>query len=263
MKATLLRSARWACSISLLALAAVPQQSSATAIQYRNADGINDTPVSAATPLPVTTSAPSGTQDTNIKQVGGATAGSSNPLYTSTPNAGSPTYVYTTSGYAAYATPTDMVGICGSATKTVKIVNAWMAIGTTSAALQTIHFVKRSTADTGGTDGAPTGIPVDSANAAPSATLHSYTVAPTPGASVGDVRLQAIASAVLTAAPGTTSLSAPINVEQVGPNSTNFDQLITLRGTAECLYLNYAGAALTGGFTATWGVQWTELPNTF
>lgn len=205
-----------------------------------------------------------GSISTNLKQVGGSAVGAANPLYTTLPNAGSPTYVYTASGYVAYATPTDMVGICGSATKTIRVVNIWLAMQSTAAALQTIHFVKRSTADTGGTDGAPTAIAIDSANAAPTATLHSYTAAPTPGASVGDVRLQAASSANLTAAPGSVGFFTPINVENVNPSTTNLDQTgVTLRGTAECLYLNYAGAALTSGFTSTWGVLFTELPNTF
>jgi hypothetical protein len=177
------------------------------------------------------------------------------PVLTRTSSTGNPnpTYVYTTNGYAAYATPTDMVGICGSASKTVIILNLWMGINSSSAALQTIHFVKRSTADTGGTDGAPAALQNDSADAAPTATLHSYTVsAPTLGTTVGDMRLQSVASTVVTSAPGTVSVLAPINVNG---NTNN----IVLRGTGECLYLNYAGAALTSGFTAVWGAQWSEV----
>lgn len=223
-----------------------------TAIQYLNPDGYNDTSVSLATPLPVTSVA------------GGTAVSASNPLITSPPNAGSPTYIYTVSGYTAYATPTDMVGITGSASKTIRVHNMWMAINSTAAALQVIHFVKRSTANTGGTDGAPTGIALDSANAAPTATLHSYTGAPTPGTSVGDVRLQSIASTVVTTNGGAVSFFAPVNIEQVNPSAVALDQTgVVLRGVAESLFLNYAGAALTTGFTATWGVLWSELPNTF
>jgi hypothetical protein len=222
-----------------------------TAIKYQNGDAYNETSVSTTTPLPVAI------------QVGGVSSSASNPLYTLGPNAGAPTYVYTVSGYTAYATPTDMVGISGSATKTIKIINFWIGMQSTAAALQTIHFVKRSTANTGGTDGAPTPITLDSSNGAATATLHSYTAAPTIGTSVGDVRLQLAASSVLTATPITASLLAPIAVENSVPTPNSLDQYVTLRGTAEGLFINYAGAALTSGFVAVWGVQWVELPNTF
>lgn len=168
------------------------------------------------------------------------------------------TYNVEVSGYTAYATPTDMICINGSASKIVRVTEMNMRIQSTAAALQTLLFIKRSTASTGGTPTTPTPTPYYSANAAATAVVTSYGSAPSPlGAAVGTLRINQIASATLTAGPGSNSIRANyLTGTGAGPN-----QYVTLNGVAESLCMNYAGAALTSGFTSVYGVEWTESAN--
>lgn len=167
-----------------------------------------------------------------------------------------PSYIVTAAGYTAYATPTDLICISGSATKTVAVTQLYLGIQSTSAAMQSIYFVKRSTANSGGTSTTPTPITYDSSRSAATAVVTVYTAAPTTGNAVGNVRVMLSLSTVLTAAPNVFSLSA-----QGIPTATRSTPQtpIILRGTAESLCANYNGAALTSGFTATYGVEWVEF----
>lgn len=165
------------------------------------------------------------------------------------------TYNVDVIGFAAYATPTDMVGICGGDTKTVLVTNFAMRINSTAAALQTIYIVKRSTADTGGTSATQTPGTADSTNPAATAVVKSYTAAPTTGTLASNVLIVQAASAVATAAGNPFSLASN-NYPQANPAS--FIQPITLRGSNECLYFNDNGAALTSGFNTAYSIQWVE-----
>lgn len=164
---------------------------------------------------------------------------------------GNATYRVAGTGYTAYATPTDLITISGSATKTVVVRLMTIQTQSTSAALQTFYLVKRSTADTGGTSTTPTPVAFNSSRPAPSAVVSLYTAAPTVGTSAGNVQITLIASAVVTSAPGAATFTPATSV-------TDFSEPFILRGTGESLCLNYAGAALTPGFTATWFVEWEE-----
>lgn len=159
--------------------------------------------------------------------------------------------------YAAYATPTDMVGICGSATRVVVVTSAWMDIGSTSAALQTVYFIKRSTADTGGTSTAVTPTAYDSTDRLlPTATVMKYSVIPSALGTVdGILAIKQVVSSVLTAAYTDVSLYG-----LPGPSAEliRFTRPVVLRGTGDCLYINYNGAALTSGFASKFGFDWTE-----
>lgn len=167
------------------------------------------------------------------------------------------TYAVDAIGYTAYATPTDMIGICGSGTKTIVITFMSMRIQSTAAALQNLYFIKRSTADTGGTATNPAGVPYDSTNAAATATVSVYTVVPGAlGTAIGTLRVNEATSAVLTGTPTNSSLIT--NGPSAG-NALTPSQPITLRGTGECLYMNYNGAALTSGFTAGYTIEWEEF----
>lgn len=180
---------------------------------------------------------------TNSRYVVANTAGQS---------AGSPTYRASGVGYTAYATPTDLITITGSASKTVIVTSISIQIQTTAAALQTLYFVKRSTANTGGTASQPTTFPLDSTNGAATAVVNLYSAAPTTGALVGNVVISQSSSSVLTAAGAAV-------VNGTASSLTDLRQGIILRGTGEVFALNYNGAALTSGFTATWYVEWIEV----
>lgn len=167
----------------------------------------------------------------------------------------SATYAVTGTGYTAYATPTDMLVIKGSASKTIAILAMTLRVNTTTAGLQTVFWIKRSAADTGGTLTNPTPIPYDSANAAATAVVELYTAAPTLGAAVGTIAYHSAATAVLTGAPG---LFLMTNNALQG-NAITLTQPITLRGVAEELAINWNGAALPGGFTAQYDIEWIEF----
>lgn len=168
---------------------------------------------------------------------------------------GNPTYVTVSTAYTAYATPTDLECISGSSTKTVAVVDVKILAQSTSATGMTLTWVKRSTANTGGTATNPTAIPVDSSAAAATGTVTLYTAAPTTGSVVGTVSSQIVATSTLTASPNAGSLG------NMWGNSGGFLILQTpvlLHGTAESVCLNFAGAALPGGFSATMAAEWFE-----
>ncbi len=168
-------------------------------------------------------------------------------------------YMATGTAYAAYATPTDMLCIHGSATKTVSVSALSMTIGTTAAAMQTIYYVRYSVADTGGTASHPTPIAYDANALVATATLDLYSVIPVAGTPVGNLRIEQVLSSTLTTTPALVSLTAPSGGQTFfGPASPWFSPVI-LRGTAQVLCLNYNGAALTAGFAAGWLAEWSEF----
>jgi hypothetical protein len=172
----------------------------------------------------------------------------------------SPLSTYSAEGvsYTAYATPTDLFGIRGSATKIIRVLNMRLQVHSTSAAGYQAFFVKRSTANTGGTLTNPTAVKYDSADAAATAVIDLYTAAPTTGDSAGTLRAAESVSAVATVAPAITSLYGITAALVATPNTISFVKPVTLRGVNEALYLNWGGAAIPAGFSAAWAVEWTE-----
>jgi hypothetical protein len=127
--------------------------------------------------------------------------------------------------------------------------------------LQTLALIKRSTANTLGT-GAATGtpVPVDSGQAAASATLDIYTAAPTLGTAVGTLMTDHAQVSAPTNAGVVIGLVSPSTAIPQNPvMAGDLRRGIVLRGINEALYLNYGGAALTAGFTALYGFEWIEI----
>jgi len=176
-------------------------------------------------------------------------------------SAGSPTFRATGAAYAGYATPTDMLVISGSASKTVIVTGLWMQVQGSSSTGFTVYIVKRTTANTGGTSATQTPVSMDSTNAAATAVINLYSAAPTLGTSAGNVL---IFGATTTSAP---SYSASIGVggaanPVVASNpvtAIDIRQPITLRGAAESLAWGFNGGALPAGFLTIWGVEWSEV----
>lgn len=161
------------------------------------------------------------------------------------------TYMASTSYAAPVATPTDILGIVGSASKTVKILKITVSGTQTTAGVNQFFLIKRSTADTGSTPVAATLIPCDSANSAATAVVQRYTSTnPSTGSAVGTV----LTSSAITPAPGATGVSG---------NSVLFDaketgQPIVLNGIAQELDINFAGAAVPSGMSLAFSVIFTE-----
>jgi len=152
------------------------------------------------------------------------------------------TYVYAISATAPYATPTDWIVIRGSATKVVKIVRIELS-GAATAATEVIFTLKKHTvANSGGTNTTPTPMKHDSADAAASATVFLYSVAPTIDATATiwkTVRMTlAVAPAATTVAPDRYVYNYAAEVYEP----------LTLRGVTEEFAINFAGVAVpTGG----------------
>ena len=190
---------------------------------------------------------------------------SSNPLQITNTNAlaapaGAATYRVGGGGYGAYATPTDLIGIRGSATKTVVVTALHLRMNSTASAINVLSLIKRSTANTSGTLTNPAGIPVDSTQAAATAVVDLYTAAPTTGTSLGNVMVDHVQSAALPNNGGIIGLVVPsTGIPQNPVMLADSRRPIVLRGVNESLYLNYAGAAIPGGWVAMWNVEWFEF----
>lgn len=169
-----------------------------------------------------------------------------------------PTYIVSAAALTAYATPTDIFCISGSATKTVRLVTFSFYIQSTAAASGTWIWVKRSTADTGGSPTNPTAIPLDSADPAATAVVNLYTAAPSAlGTSLGNLFVQVFNTTTL--ALSSISLNSAAVVNGIAyPSTPGYSKPLTLHGANESLCLNFNGAALPGGFTSQYVFSWTE-----
>lgn len=155
---------------------------------------------------------------------------------------------------------TDQVCIRGSATRVIRVqrIAVW---GTTATAVQTlpVNLLRRTIADTGGTAGATTANPAntisrrDTGSAAATATLISYTAAPT----VNDTSPTYVASQAMTMPIVTSVLAAgPVDFDFTRDN-TNLVTPPTLRGAAAQLCVNN-GSALTNASAWNGVLVWTE-----
>jgi len=157
------------------------------------------------------------------------------------------------------ATPTDLLTITGSATKTVKVWSIRLTTTNTAAGSQQFFVIKRSAVDTTGTPVAGTVVPLDSNNPAGTATVNHYTANPGAlGTAVGTLNTVRIAS------PAAVPASFAGVVQDAGyellPTMRNgFGvQPVTLRGIAEQLAVNFNGAALVSGQTHAYTIVWSE-----
>jgi hypothetical protein len=160
------------------------------------------------------------------------------------------TYSAATVAYAPYATPQDIVGILGSASKRIRVLRFAVSGRATSANQLDVQLVKRSTPDSGGTPSALVAVPHDSNDAAASATVSTYAAAPTPGASVGPIRAQQIN----LSAAGSGGAAVPVEFDFGTVN----DKAIVLNTAAQGLYLNLNGAAMPAGTVLNVFVEWSE-----
>lgn len=161
------------------------------------------------------------------------------------------TYSAATATFTPPATPTDFFIINGSASKTVKIISLkWSAIQTT-AGINTVFLIRRTSANSGGTAVATTVVKHDTNDAAATATPQHYTANPTTGSSSGQIQTLKLLT------PAAASLMANVTYELLPLDNKGMPKAITLRGTAEGLAINFNGAALPSGMAsmavcATW-----------
>lgn len=137
---------------------------------------------------------------------------------------------------------TDVFTLKGSGTKTVRVLRVSVG-GTIQTAAQyvDVNLVKRSAADTAGTQTAPALVPLDSADGAATAVANAYTGNPTLGAAVGVIDAQRVFCPI-TGTPA------------AGTSQCNFDfgarngRALVLRGAAEQLCVNLNAPANAGTF---------------
>ena len=159
------------------------------------------------------------------------------------------TYSVSIAGLATAALATDIVTITGSASKTIAITHIDIDGVQTTASPILLLFVRRSTADTGGTSTAPTAIPLSSLSAAATATVLAYTANPTVGALVGTV----VANRLFVPGAATTSDAQGLSIAYGALSQ----QPLYLRGTSQVLAVNLNGVTVTGG-SVNVNIEWTE-----
>jgi hypothetical protein len=146
------------------------------------------------------------------------------------------------------ATATDFFTIVGSATKTVRVSRITISGIGTSAGTSEIYLYKRTTANSGGTATQPTIVQHDSNDAAPTAVVNTYSANPTLGTG-NALRAQRLAIQ-LTATGDVPAI--------VWDFSTRNSKGLVLRGIAQCLALNFNGAAVVGGTSLCIDCEFSE-----
>lgn len=147
------------------------------------------------------------------------------------------TYATGITGLVVPAAATDVFTIFGSSTKTIVVVHFEVTGAVSSKAMADVQLIKRSTANTGGTATNPAAVPMDSTNAAGTATISAYTANPTLGTSVGIIH----ANKLLLGVSGTDQpQSIAFNFDRDGKT-----QGVYLRGTGEGLCLNLNGGTFS------------------
>lgn len=148
---------------------------------------------------------------------------------------------------AAAAAATDIATITGSATTTVYVTKVIISGVQTTAGLNDILLIKRSTANTAGTSTGGTVLPHDSGDAAGTATILAYTANPTTGTPIATLRRNYLPIA------GATSVVNPVVTYDFGERG----RPLVLRGIAQVLAVNLNGATITGG-TFDVNFEWYE-----
>lgn len=170
------------------------------------------------------------------------------PTPTSTP---AMSYIAASAPFTPGATPQDVFGIRGSASKKITVFRAGITTNQTTAGNNAWALVRRSTANSGGTFAAVAAVPTESTFDAATAAVVQYTANPTAGTLVGRIWSGRAAS------PGAgTAILGDANI--VIPFSERGFGSIVLDGTAESLLFNFNGAALPAGLSVVAWVQWME-----
>lgn len=158
------------------------------------------------------------------------------------------TYSACTAVLTVAASTTDFFTITGAASTKVKIQNIILTGEATSNAIPEVILLKRSTANSGGTSTTITAVPHDSGDAAASATVQAYTVNPTTGTLVGNLRAIDL---FFSGASGNPAQILEMNFDEKAGKCP------TLNSASEVIALNLAGVTVAGANFAI-SITWTE-----
>lgn len=167
---------------------------------------------------------------------------------------------YMASGtFTPAATPTDLVTIFGSASKTVRVLSMVISTTNTAAGSQQFFLIKRSAANSGGTPVSATLVPMDSTDTGATATVQHYTAnAASLGAAAGTINTVRVATpAAIPATWAGITQNAGYELIPAG-NTSKLDKFPVLRGTAQGLCINFNSVALVAGQTHAYTLVWTE-----
>lgn len=153
----------------------------------------------------------------------------------------------------AVTSPNPWFLIEGSATKTIRIQSIVVSgITLTAVAYINIGLKKYSTAASVGTSTTLTGVPLDSASAAATATVKAYTAIPTAGTTVGDISARRVLGQATTAAAAGITQMVDFDFSPSGDSTSPI-----LRGTAQGIGLYFITAPATT-ISCLVRVEWTE-----
>lgn len=152
-------------------------------------------------------------------------------------------------GLAPASSATDIFTITGSASKTVRITRLSISGVATAAGAYAVLLIKRSAADTSGTSSAPTVVPMDSSDAAGTATVLAYTANPSVGAAVGNVGAARVLVTTAAAPAVPTGFTWRFGGDQAHE--------LVLRGIAQVLAVSLNAVTMSGGLLEI-EVEWTE-----
>lgn len=165
-----------------------------------------------------------------------------------------PTYMAASAAFTPDATPQDVFTITGNTTTNVYVLKAGISTTQTTEGVNAWFLAKRSTANSGGTAGAITAVPVQSGNAAAAATVVKYTGAPTAGTLIGNLW-----SGWLNSPKAATAGIGGLQGVELDFTSM-YGQPIALLSTSQVLAWNFNGAALPVGLSVLAWMLWMEIP---
>lgn len=147
------------------------------------------------------------------------------------------------------ATPTDIIVIPGSSTRTGRIKSIVLGGIATTAGSMLATLIRRSTLNTGGTSAAATGAPHDINDAAATVIPQVYSANPTGlGTAVGNMNRGRLWLPLATAQP------SPLRWDF----STRQDKALIVRGVTDVIAVNLGGAAVPSGGAIDWEVEIEE-----
>ncbi len=162
------------------------------------------------------------------------------------------TYVASWAAFTPAATPTNILSLTGSSTKTIRLLRLGISATQTTAGLINVQINKYSSALTGGTPVSPTGIvPFDSTSPAATATAVTYSANTTGGGAVVGILKNFKMTVPVAAATGAAQN------QYICEFNNAYSQDVYVRGVNEVVALTLLGVTLTGGSVSLW-IEWTE-----
>lgn len=161
------------------------------------------------------------------------------------------TYRYASAAITPVATATDVLTLHGSASKIIRVTRLKVTGVATAQAAYPTYIIKRTAANTGGTATNPDAVKADSLDAAATGVLTLYSA--NPSALGAGVAFDA-ETLLLTKAADPTAFPLPFDRAW----GIRTDKQPVLRGVAEALAINFAGAGVPAGAAINFILEWTE-----